>query len=490
MPSFELRPYQHAFVSNIRQKIREKKRIIACAATGSGKSKVFISIAISSLQKNRTVLVLSESRKIFAQIAAELPAINIEAGSNLGYIAPGSLYLAMAQTLGRRTQLIEQFAALGDKLLIINDEAHVATPSKILHSLPAAYLIGFTATPSCKHGKHLPKLYQDIVVGPQPHDLVIDGFLAPYKHFARQPADLSKLKLKNGEFTEESQRAVFESNKVYDGVIEDLTRTRFYKCLIFTSCIQHCDDLTERLQGEGFNCLPVHSGLPTAVESYNLSQFTSGDVPICVSVGILTKGFDFPPIDLIVLNRATTSLPLYLQMIGRGSRIAPGKPHFTVLDYGENHSRHNLWDYEHDWADLWNKQPRKKRDGVAPTKMCPKCEYIVPASTLECPNCGFEFERRKAADDGTATILEEVTAQYNKLIGKRLSQLTPAELAIYARTKNKKAFGIRVALSNEQRNPGWLVEYARAMGYKPGFVYMQTKNMTTDPIMFHDLTLK
>lgn len=489
-PDFELRPYQHAFVTNIRKSVLEYKRVIACAATGSGKSEVFISIAMSAIEKKRTVLVISESRKIFGQIDRKLPAITIAAGSNLSFIQPGALYLSMAQTLVRRGALIQQFAALGNQLLVINDEAHIATPTKILAALPDALLIGFTATPSCKHGKHLPKLYKNIVVGPQPHDLVVEGFLSPYKHFARQPADLAKLQVKNGEYTEESQRLVFGSSKVYDGIIDDLEKVPFKKCLIFTSCIRHCDDLTSRLLDANLNCVPVHSGLGDAKESYNLAQFMTGSVPICVSVGILTKGFDFPPIDLIVLHRATTSLPLYLQMIGRGSRISPNKPHFTVLDYGDNHSRHNFWDFEHDWADLWCKEPRKKKNGVAPTKNCPECEFIVAASALECPNCGFKFERRQQVDDDTDTVLVQLTEQYGRIIGKKLSELTPTELAVYARSKNKKMYAIRIALSHEQRLPGWLAEYARAMGYKPGFVYMQTKNMAVEPILYNDLTLK
>lgn len=493
--TFQLHEYQRAFVANIRTAVVEHKRTIGCAATGAGKSKVFCTIAVRAIERGKTVLIISESRRIFAQVSAEIEATEISAGCSMLHIAERALYLAMAQTLGKRAHLLLQFKAFGDRLLIINDECHIGTATKILFQLPDALLIGFSATPSAREAPHLPRIYKHCVVGPQPHDLVLLGFLAPYKHFARHRADLSVLKTQAGEFTEDSQEKAFQTRKVYDGVMEDLRTIAHRKCLIFTASIAHCDKLTAELKANGFYCVAVHSGLDEATEAYNLAQFMQGLIPICVSVGVLTKGFDFPEIDLIVLQRATTSLPLYCQMIGRGSRRFPGKLYFTVLDYGDNYRRHNLWDYEHDWGKLWNTIKKPKKLGAAPVKNCPKCEYICAASALKCPNCGHVFQKtaQEIKQSKEETILLEITRQYNQqMVGRKLSELSPRELALYARFKNKKAWAARIARSGEQHTPGFLQEFAEACGYRDGWLNYQLDMVANakELIEFQDIILR
>lgn len=485
---FTLRPYQQTFIAAIRKAIMAYKRVVACAATGSGKSKVFVTIAQSALSKGKTVLVISESVKIFEQIRRELSATLINAGSDHSFIQPGKCYLAMAQTLVRRSALVQQFNLLNTDLLIINDEAHVGTSTKLLSHLPDSLLIGFTATPDFRHAKHLPTLYQAIVVGPQPDELVNDGWLASYRHFARVSADLNLLKLEKGEFTEESQERVFESRQVYDGLVTDLNTVAFTKALIFTASIKHCEALYETLIAHGIQCVRVHSKLPPATASYSLSQFTHQDIKICISVGVLTKGFDHPPIDLVVLQRATTSLPLYLQMIGRGSRTDQDKQSFTVLDYGGNYSRHGLWDMERDWTKMWNAAPKRKKDSPAPVKFCPKCEFIMNVSRMVCPNCGHAFT--PSEQDSQASKLVEVTAAYRQLVGKKISQLTPIELSTYARLKNKKGYAARVARAREQSTPGFLHEFCQTMGYQAGWAHFQMKSITDEPIQYFDITLR
>ena len=488
-----LRPYQEKFIEAIRTNLAQYKRIIACAATGSGKSKIFIRIAQMAHAKGLTVLVLTESSKIYEQLTGELQAGNINASRKDGAILPGHIYIAMAQTLARRPHMLRQFTEHGPRLLIITDEAHIGTPTKLLLQLPAAFHIGFTATPDWRSAKHLPLLYNACIVGPQPDELVTEGYLSPYLHFARVLADLDELKIKSGEFTEESQELIFESRKVYDGLLTDLKQMTYKKAIIFTASIKHCTDVHTKLTAAGFNAIQVHSGIPSNSQSLNMARYRSPDtgIDICVSVGILTKGWDFPAVDLVILNRATTSLPLYLQMIGRGSRISDNKPSFTVLDYGGNYERHGLWDANIDWQKKWKEQPKKKKDGVAPIKMCPKCDFINPVSVMVCKNCGHKFAPPEPTeDDIEKTKLIELTAKYRQLVGKRISELKPHELALYAKFKNKKAYAARVAKSKEQAGlTGFLSDFAACMNYAKGWTFYQQKELTA-PIAFHDILIK
>lgn len=484
--NFTLHEYQKAFRHNIACAVRDHHRTIACAATGSGKTKTFISIAHGALGRGKTVLILSETISIFTQITAEIKATHIADGCQFTRLFPGQVYVAMAQTLVRRPHLLQQFADMGADLLVIVDEAHIGTHTKCVAALPNAQAIGFTATPAYKHAKHLPQLYRNIVVGPQPLELVEKGYLCPYKHFERRRADIARLQLATtGEYTEASQEDVFNDRIVYDGLIEDLGSFQFRKCIIFTASIKDCGLTYSALTGAGFHCVEVHTKAPAA----NLKQFTHGLIPICVSVGQLTKGWDYRPTDLVVLKLKTTSLCKYLQMIGRASRTSPNKTHFTVLDYGMNLTQHLPWNYEHSWAEMWNAIPKKKKTGVRPIKTCPQCDYMLPATARTCDNCGYIYPT-PAPELPPESVLVEATAEYTRLSGRQISTLNPDELAVYARLTNKKQFAIRIAKHHAQTRPDFLFQFGRRMQYKEAWVHYQLNQLPQEPILFTDITIR
>jgi superfamily II DNA or RNA helicase len=494
---------QIIFIDKIRPCLREKKWMIACAATGFGKSKVFINIAQSAILKGKTVLICTESKKIFNQISNETDAKLINPENHHIYIHRNSIYIAMAQTLSNRTELIDQLLEIGEDLLIICDEAHMGHFTKLLKPFKeknSSFAIGFTATPDARWAKHLPELYNDIIVGPQPHELIISGRLCGYKHFARVGADFNKLVIQNGDFTEASQEAAFQNAKVFEGLIEDLKNANYDKCMIYTASVKDCNIVANELNRNGFKCVALHKNskdykcndkeFDLRLKKFHpeLSKIQipkEEQVSIAVSVGTMTKGYDYDRIDLIVLRRATTSLPLYLQMIGRGGRVLDCERHlpieerikkyFTVLDYGANYLRFGLWDSDREWDELW-KMPKKSKEGVAAVKMCPQCEFIVNVSISKCPNCGYEFEKKDIPLEVGQLI--EITETYSKLVEakKRIGELTPAELAIYAKLKNKKNFAARIARTREEQQPGYLMEYAKEMDYKPAWVDWQLKS--------------
>lgn len=484
--NFTLRPYQQEFADNISRELGKKQRIIACAATGSGKTKTFVYITHKIVSAGRTPLIITESRKIFDQIKAEFDSVfEINAKVKECLVYKNGIYVAMAQTLAKRQAIVDQFVELGKELVVIVDEAHIGTPTKLLKQLMDSYMIGFTATPSWKDAKHLTELYNGIVVGAQPQWLIENGYLSPYYHYARVTADLKQLKIVAGEFSQESQEAAFEKAEVYKGLYDDLNTFKYYKAMIFCSNKLHADRTGAALEELGHRCAVVHTGNPNA--DHDLYKFkTDPSLNICISVGQLTKGFDFPPADLIILNRATTSLPLYLQMCGRGSRTAEGKERFSVLDYGGNAKRLGLWNIDRDWEELWC-AVMKKRDSMEldDLKDCPRCGYICLRNEMVCPDCGHEFnEQPKRDKDDPETVLMEITLKYNHLRGRKLSSLTPAELVVYRDYTGKKKFSLRVARS---KGANYLEHYARICGYKAG--YME-HNGPNERLRYQDVIIK
>lgn len=491
----QLYPIQSQFINALAKEVRASQSVIACYPTGGGKTVIFAHIAHNANSRGLTVLILTESIKIFDQTPAQLNGHThlINSGCKHTFILPGHTYLAMSQTLRNRPKIVAQLADLGNKLLIIVDEAHIGTSTSCITHFPDALRLGFTATPDWRSGKHLSKLYNSCVVGAHVQDLIDLGQLMPYRHFMRSGADMDQLRIQNGEFTEASQEAAFETGELYAGLENDLRSQKFRKCMVFCASIKHCEDTSQQIQQSGFKCVAIHSQNPNAAADLRIFMDLSSSVDICVSVGMMTKGFDFPPIDLICLVRATTSLPLLLQMIGRGSRVskATQKQSFTVLDYGTNGVRLGLWNQDRNWQEMWKEQKKKRNDkeGPAPVKECPKCHSLIPASNRQCPYCSESIPATESELKEGALI--ELTASYHSLRGRYVSQLTADELAIYARhLPQRRNYCMRVARSNHQKDGTFLISYCTAMNYKANAVTYQTQLITEEPINFADILIR
>jgi superfamily II DNA or RNA helicase len=474
--NFTPRQYQLDLATDLSIKLRDHKRVIACAATGSGKTKTFVYMTHRIISAGKTPVIITEARKIFDQITDEFDnAYEINAKVKEITIYRNSIYIAMAQTLAKRQAIIEQLQALGEDLVLIIDEAHIGTPTKLLKQLMNALMIGFTATPSWIDAKHLTDLYNDIVVGPQPQWLIERGYLAPYRHFARVSAKLGGLIIKNGEYSSESQKEVFEKDEVYKGLFEDIDTFNYHKAMIFCANQNHATRVATVFREMGKNVALVHTGNKSSeMELYNFKNDPGTN--ICVSVGMLTKGFDHPPTDLIILLRATTSLPLYLQMCGRGSRTAPGKDHFTVLDYGGNAKRFGLWNINRDWKTLWKQKIDHKAWGdLDDMKDCPSCGFICLRHEASCSRCGHTFDDggKPIKEKNEKTVMLELTLRYNQLRGKRISQLTPYELLLYSDFTADKKKAMTVARTKGQT---FLNEFAALAGYKQGYMKYNTPN--------------
>jgi DNA repair protein RadD len=116
-----------------------------------------------------------------------------------------------------------------------------------------------------------------------------------------------------------------------------------------------------------------------------IAAFKAGRLRCLINVNVLTTGFNVPHVDLVALVRATASTGLYVQMVGRGTRLADGKVNCLVLDYGQNVERHGFIDAV---------KPRDKDsggNGTAPVKMCEVCQTMCHTAVRVCPECGNEF---------------------------------------------------------------------------------------------------
>lgn len=163
--------------------------------------------------------------------------------------------------------------------------------------------------------------------------------------------NLSSLRVgNNGEFTVGSHEMLYTQAIMQGKLIEAYEETSLgKKTLIFNAGILTSRAVCETFKAKGYPIRHLDSTFSDKDRADTLEWFRKTKDGILTSVSILTTGFDEPEVESIILNRATKSLTLYHQMIGRGSRVLPNKKTFNIIDLGNNSRRFNLWQYPIDW---------------------------------------------------------------------------------------------------------------------------------------------
>lgn len=402
MSELKLRPYQDALVKDAAIKIKEgKKRIIVQAPTGAGKTIIFCFIANKLLDQEKKVIILVHRKELVEQTMKTLltkfyiNAQPIIAG--VKHISDSNIYVGMAETVYNRIEdpMLSNFD------YVIIDEAHNDSFRKLIEDLKGnPTVLGFSATPlSASKTNPLKNTYEDIAVGPQIQSLINEGSLSIPVEYATSDAEaqseISRMKKNRfGDFQEKEMSKLFSQGKYIQSLAdayEKVEGVKGTKTIIFNVGIEHSLLVKDELEKRGYNVRHVDGTTKKTVREEIFKWFKETPDAILCNVGIATMGFDEPTIRTVIVNRATTSLPLWLQMVGRGSRITENKSTFNVIDLGSNTIRLGAWKSDRDWKDIFFNPP-KKGDGVAPLKDCPQCEASIPASTKTCEYCGYEFK--------------------------------------------------------------------------------------------------
>lgn len=441
----QLRTYQLHAVDQIRAAFKDTKRVVLCLPTGAGKTVVFSEIVRRVLEKGNRVAIVTHRRELLSQ-AGKLNRCDI----------------LMVETLNN--QIKRGVVNLADYDLLVIDEAHIGNFSKILEGF-GGFVIGATATPVSK--PPMAQRYGKLIDSVSISDLIQEGYLCTPKTYAMHPVDTSKLASRMGEFTAQSLNDAFNRPQVYNGVVHEFCRKwADKKAIVFCVNIEATKAtwLQFMLKLGLERVYQVHSEQPTELRAKIMADFIASKDGILVNCGIATTGFDCPDIEVVVVNRATQSVALWLQMVGRGSRPAPNKDAFTILDFGENVHRLGFWQEPRDWSKAFE-GVEKKGTGVAPVKDCPCCSAVLYASARFCEFCGEIFQTEpKQATEG---VLQEMA--YNKLNGRYLYDIakTPADLwELKSRKGYKQAFIERVLYFANYRE---LQKFWRGKGYTEGY---------------------
>ncbi len=392
--------------------------------TGGGKTVVFSEIAKRYIKKhNKKVVVLTHRIELSIQTSKMLMGFGVNnkiINSEVKDFKDQDEYMcfvAMVETLNNRLQ--EDLIELHNVGLVIIDEAHYNSFRKLFKYFEKSIILGVTATPLSSNIK-LPMKdnYSKLIVGESIESLIKKKFLAKANMYSYD-VSLRSLKLGiNGDYTVKSSDELYSNQNMLGKLLtayEDIGKGS--KTLIFNNGINTSRYVYEIFKKKGYPIRHLDNKNSASERREILDWFSQTKDAILTSVSILTTGFDEPGVETVILNRATRSLTLYFQMIGRGSRILPNKSSFTVVDLGNNISRFGMWDAPIDWQEIFyfpdfyleniKNDEEIERDFV----------YVMP------PELQAEFKNSK-------NITFDIKAEYKKVFAQGLKSKTVLERSI------------------------------------------------------------
>ena len=463
MAQIVLRDYQLQLLADLRTALKRHKRVCAVMPTGAGKGQTIGAIARGAAGKGRRVLVLAHRAELIEQLSSTVRAWGLEPD----LIAPGHQLQGQQVAVGSVQTVVRRLAQLPAPDLIIQDEAHhlVAGNSwgRIINAWPAAHLIGKTATPERLDGKGLGVeaggFFEALVLGPSAAWLVEQGWLARPRVFSWPGARNGKgqgpeLRRRMGDFDLEQAAQTFgDRAAIGDAVSHYRRRLHPATAICFCCTIQHAEQLAGAFRSAGIRSAAVSGGTPAEERRRLIAGLGTGEVEVLTSCMIISEGTDIPSVGGAILMRPTASLSLYLQMVGRALRPAPGKHEAVILDHVGNAHRHGLPTDEPEW----NLAGRRKREGVSiPIKDCPLCFCSCPSAAQQCPDCGHLFlseerdEQRRGLQQLEGELVEIVAGAHRP---KPRQQQRPR--------RRSPSAGCRTFEQLQQRE--------QERGYKPGW---------------------
>jgi superfamily II DNA or RNA helicase len=405
----KLYPYQEKDIEILFEKIEQQAhagyRLLYQLPTGGGKTVVFSEIVTRFIAKyQKKVLLLTHRLELCKQTSKVLSNKGIknkiiDSGvKKLIRKQDYDCYVAMVETLKNRIKQgkinPEQFG------LVIIDEAHHNSFQKLLRKFNLATIIGLTATPlSSDVNLPMHQTYSELVLGEDTASLIEQGYLAKPKTW-RYDVELNSLKTgAHGDFTVSTSDELYSSPAMLDLLVHAYeAHSKNKKTLIFNNGIFTSRKVLQVFSERGYAIRHLDNHTSTAERTEILKWFKKTRSAILTSVSILTTGFDEPTVQSIILNRATNSLTLYHQMIGRGSRRLPRKQTFTIIDLGNNADRFGEWQLPLDWQGIFER-PEVYYQSLN-SHSSAEAHYIPSEMRSKFPNSiEFSFDIQQAYQD-------------------------------------------------------------------------------------------
>lgn len=370
-----LREYQTRAVALARAQYAAGKRSVCLVLpTGAGKTVIASEVIRSAVSRGNRVLFLVHRQELLAQSVSKLEAAGvtdlriIQAGADLGSpTAP--VAVASIPTLTRWKD------RLPPADLIIPDECHhviAKTWRSLVDRYASALVLGLTATPQRADGRPLGDIFDSLVVGATVRELTDLGHLVPCRVYG-PPHEL------------DGKHVALSPLEAYRQHGED------QRAVIFCVSVKHAEQVAEEMNAGGIPCGVVHGSMGAERRRATLAALDDGTLRAVASCHVLTEGWDSPRVAVCILARKPQHAGLYLQMVGRVLRPAPGKTHATLIDTGGSVHDHGPPDLEREYSLDGKGISKVDREQI---RQCVSCGGVFRAGPATCPLCGVEMPRR------------------------------------------------------------------------------------------------
>lgn len=342
----ELRPYQQEAREAVEHQWREVDRTLLVLPTGCGKTIVFASVTADRVSAGDRVLILAHRGELLEQAADKLrQAVGLGcAVEKAGESCLGSWYrvvVGSVQTLMREKRL-EQFPPDYFGTIVIDEAHHAVSDSyrRILDHFSDAKVLGVTATPDRGDMRDLDAVFESLAYEYTLPRAIREGYLTPIQALTVPlTLDISGVSMQSGDFkASEIDTALDPYLEQIAGEMAQLCADR--KTVVFLPLVKTSQKFRDILNGHGFRAAEVNGESTDRAEV--LADFDAGKYNVLCNSMLLTEGWDCPSVDCVVVLRPTKVRGLYCQMVGRGTRLSPGKENLLLLDFLWMTERHEL----------------------------------------------------------------------------------------------------------------------------------------------------
>jgi DNA repair protein RadD len=410
----QLRPYQSAAIMAVLDYWQTGGgNPLVDLATGTGKSLVIAELTRGLLREypDLRVLMLVHARELVEQNFKALLRVWPDAPIGLYSAGLGKRDAHHRITFASIQSVFRKAGALGRRDLVLIDEAHLVPTAgngmyrRLLDDLrgttPDLRIAGFTATPYRLDTGRLDeggdRLFDKTIYSYGIGEGIADGFLSPLVSKAGlSEIDVSEVQRRGGEFVAGALEAA--ADKVTTAAVAELVRFGESRrsWLAFCSGVKHAAHVRDAVRANGISCEMVSGETPSGERDSIIRRFRAGEIRCLTNAQVLTTGFDAPQVDLVAMLRPTLSTSLYVQIVGRGTRLATGKENCLVLDFAGNVRRHGPVDA----VSILPKRGGSGDDGKVAVesvraKECPDCQSLVAINASSCVVCGHEWPREE-----------------------------------------------------------------------------------------------
>ena len=415
MKKIKLFDYQEDMVKRVQKAFKHHDAVMVQMPTGTGKTMVLANIVFSFLEKcNNPIWIVAHRRELVSQIKDTLnksllifsnhpvplskegststPCPSSSEGGDVtalrcseplrskvggpSKVSPECLSAGALIKVISIQWLSRHYGEMDEKPgLIVIDEAHHAlaeTYAEVMNAYPKAKKLGLTATPYRLNGKGFTDLFDTLLCSWSMENFIAEGRLSLYDYYSIKPDSAAQLLIdslqKRGADGDYQQKELNEVMDVKPSLERLCLTIKEYvpgkKGIVYAISIQHAEHIAEFYRENGIKAVAISSKTPLAerqelIERFKASSLlsslnsTSDEIEVLVSVDLFSEGFDCPDVEFIQLARPTLSLAKYMQMVGRGLRVAEGKDYCVILDNVGLYKRFGLPSVDRDWQSMF-----------------------------------------------------------------------------------------------------------------------------------------